>query len=302
VIAADEIAVVLRGCGERTAALAEEALVVSGVRSGSVLRTSGGPFEQTIRETFEFGRDSGRPLTLSVDADVVVSPPRLADLLRRSELPEGAFSAQATVLCKFFGGPRLAGNRLYRNACAPDALRLLPEVGDELRPESALVALMAAEGRRSMRSATLLGVHDYAQHPRDVFRKAAVQARKHLYLASYLLPFWEERAASDVDFAIALRGFAWGLAHRASIGLDGVYADLAAVDASAWDTAASPTDPVRELVLADVDRLIEGWRPTREFVRWFPERISLRTARTDPSSRSVRAALGWGVRRAMRRT
>jgi hypothetical protein len=298
----DGIAVVLRGCGESTESLAEQALVACGVPPGSVVRTGGGPFERTLRETFELGLDSGQPLTLSIDADVLVSPSRLPAFLAEVEFGRHSFSVQGSVLCKFFGGPRLAGNRLYRNAHAAAALRLLPEVRGTLRPEAALVALMAQRGVGSQRSNVVLGLHDYGQHPRDVFRKAAVQSRKHLYLASYLLPFWRDRAALDREFAIALRGFGWGLALPGPDGLDDLYAALSAVHETEWDVHGPGHGQAAESVrLADIDPLMAGWRPSREFVRWFPERVSLRTARRDPASRGVRATLGWGARRIARR-
>lgn len=197
-----DVTVVVRECGERTAA-ACVALLQRLFPGQEIHRVSARPFSATLRLSLEKGLAEGRPWTLCIDADVLVLP-ELAGLLREAqEAPAEVFEIQGLVFDKLMTAPRAAGNHLYRTALIAQALPLIP-AGHSLRPETEMIEAMAAQGFPSRQSATLVGLHDFEQSFRDLHAKATLHGHKHRFLLPLYRPLWQMLARTDDDYRVAL--------------------------------------------------------------------------------------------------
>lgn len=198
----DDIGVVVRECGERTAdvccALLTE--VLAGVQ---VHRVSGRPFALTLHHALKLGVDLNRPWTLCVDADVLASPALVEFIAEARALPRDIFAAQALIVDKLLPTRRPAGNHLYRTGLIPLALSQIPNE-DVLRPETEMIQRMRGLGHGFYQSRRVVGLHDYEQNHVDLFAKAYLHSHKHRLLKDEFLPIWRVLANTDPDFAVAL--------------------------------------------------------------------------------------------------
>jgi hypothetical protein len=200
----EDVAVIVRECGERTS----DAVVslLTELTGAPVHRVSGRPFAQTLRRSLDLGRRLGRAWTLCIDADVLVLP-GLSDLIDEARrLPIDVFEAQGLVLDKLLPSRRPAGNHLYRTSLIAHALPLIPS-DHVLRPEMETIHAMAARGFRYHQSRRLVGLHDFEQSLGDVYAKAHLHAQKHRQFEDDCLAIWAVLGEEDPDFQIALR--AW---------------------------------------------------------------------------------------------
>lgn len=229
---ASSLAVVIRAAGERTAE-ACRALAAHG--AGPVIVVEERPFERALRGSFTRALEAGCEWTLMLDGDVLPRPGAYARLLARARrLPASVFQVQGLVYDKLLGSARKAGNRLYRTSLLATALEHVPPTGVELRPETHVCLAMARQGHASQLVDEIVGLHDYEQFHRDIYRKAHVFAHKHAKVAAWRLETWAARARDDADCLTALHGFCAGLA----AGFRGI------------DVAAYPAD-LREVLGAD---------------------------------------------------
>ena len=56
----------------------------------------------------------------------------------------------------------------------------------------------------------VVGIHDYEQFYEDIFRKAALHAKKHIEHGPAMLTYWSSNLG-DQDFKTAIEGFVFGL-------------------------------------------------------------------------------------------
>lgn len=277
---ASRLAIVIRAAGERTAA-ACQALAAHG--GGPVIVVEERPFERALRGSFTRAIDAGCEWTLMLDGDVLPRPVTFERLLGRARrLPAGAFQMQGLVYDKFLGRARKAGNRVYRTSLLAAALDHVPPEGVELRPETHVCLAMARQGHASHLVDEIVGLHDYEQFHRDIYRKAHVFAHKHVEVAARRLATWAVRARDDADCLTALQGFCAGLA----AGFRGI------------DVGAYPTD-LRDLLGSDFRE-----KPPLDPERWTPafvERVVTAIGATRPTGagglarrciRAIRRRLG----------
>jgi glycosyltransferase involved in cell wall biosynthesis len=216
----DDLTIVVRGVGERTAEACSNLLrrAVPGVDLVEVRAT---PFSEALRQGFAAGIERGRRWTLVMDADVLVRADFPREVVDFAEAQgEDLFVVQGLVLDKMFGLLRPAGNHLYRTAMLPEALERIPEEGATLRPESATIDGMTSRGRLFIQTPLVAGLHDYCQHPLDIVRKCFVQAHKHGPYVDRVWPFWEAAAEVDQDFVWAMLGARLGRAHAGQVFID----------------------------------------------------------------------------------
>lgn len=199
---ASDVTVIVRECGERTAA-ACVALLQRLFPDGEIHRVSARPFRATLRLALEKGLAEGRPWTLCVDADVLPLPGLAALLDEARRLPGEVFELQGRVFDKLMASPRAAGNHLYRTALIARALPLIPDAAS-LRPETDMLEAMASRGHPWRQSLALVGLHDFEQSYADLYAKAWLHGRKHRYLLPLLRPLWQMLAREDDDYRVAL--------------------------------------------------------------------------------------------------
>lgn len=193
---------VLRSAGERTKGLAMELLQ----RAGSpveVIEVT--PFSAAIKRTLEVGIENHSDWVMCIDADVLIRKEGVEELLSLAEkADEKIFEIQGLVLDKFFPIKRPAGNHLFRVKYAREAMELIPEEGTSLRPESDMMKAMVNKGYAIQQSSVLVGLHDYEQYFKDIYRKCFLQAKKHHWILHEVEKYWMDLAANDRDFEVAL--------------------------------------------------------------------------------------------------
>ena len=221
-----DVTVVIRSSGERTEALCKQ-LVLQQVPREHVIVIHERPFNKALLFGYEVGLDSGLPWTLCLDSDVILSAtaiPRLLTLVR--ELGKESLGLQGRVLDKFFGGDRLAGYHLYRTCLLDKARSLIPISNQSMRPETYVKRQMVARGHDWHFTKDILGLHDYKQFYRDIYRKMIVQARKGMRYVPYLLSRALFLFADDLEYKMAAHGLCAGLSKSREGAL--------VLDASAW--------------------------------------------------------------------
>ncbi len=216
----DNVTVVLRSSCERTEKTCYS-LLAQQVPKENIFVINESPFTAALAKTFEIGIECRRPWTLCIDADVLPRDGIVNELLTIAEKTENSlFEIQGNVLDKFFGGPKPAGNHLYRTALLPEALECIPHEGVSMRPETYTIKQMASSGFPWLQKEIVVGLHDYEQYYKDIYRKAIVHTRKHWHHLQHLNAFWQRFASEDPDYQVALWGFRTGQIFEGHIELD----------------------------------------------------------------------------------
>jgi hypothetical protein len=198
----DDVCVVVRECGERTANACCD-LLAEALGSSVIHRVSGRPFALTLRRALEHGASVGCNWTLCIDADVLVVPQLGEFICKARSLPQDTFAIQALVFDKLLPTRRPAGNHLYRTEQISRALSLIPN-GDVLRPETVMIQRMRDLGHKFFQLQHVIGLHDFEQSYEDIFAKAYLHGHKHRMLKDDYLPIWEVLAENDQDYLVAL--------------------------------------------------------------------------------------------------
>lgn len=203
--------VVIRSANERTMA-ACKTIVCNEIPEEKVHILQLTPFEEALRESYRIGINSGRKWLVTIDADLL---PRQGFMERIALLSSGlsdkVFSFKAMIYDKFFSKHRLAGFRVYRCSMLKEALSLVPENGKQIRPEQYTVNLMEARGYQTKVFEYVVGIHDYEQYNKDLYRKAFFHATKHPQHVAENLAKWKELSNSDNDYRVMIKGAVDGL-------------------------------------------------------------------------------------------
>ena len=215
------VTVIIRSVEERTEQLCHELILSQGIEPTNVSIVREAPFSSALRRSFKIGIERGSVWTLCVDADLLLRPDSIRRMLQLADnLEESVFEIQGYILDKFFGGPRMGGIHLYRSNLLSKALSSMPEEDCDIRPECQTLQIMQSKGYRWISVPYIVGLHDFEQYYRDIFRKCFVQAHKHEYLADLFLSIWRNGIRDDMDYWVGLQGFAGGIAHHADVHID----------------------------------------------------------------------------------
>lgn len=206
--------VVVRSVGERTEELCVFALLAAGFCKSQVKTIREAPFKKALEQALMLGIDSSKKWLFCVDADVVVLPDVLRIFFDKAERsPESVCEFQGYVFDYFFGGPRQAGNHLYRVNKLPVLIEILRNQDDSPRPEAKMLLEASKIGLAWKALPLMVGAHDFEQYNRDIFRKCFTHAIKHADHRSYLANYWTTHADTNQDFKVALialeRGEIW---------------------------------------------------------------------------------------------
>jgi hypothetical protein len=214
----DNISIVIRTAGERTTELCKR-LVLEQVPENNVFIVKEVPFTKAVKRTFEIGIENSLPWTMAVDADILLTRDAVREMINLAEREsEQVFSFTAKIQDKFFRTLR-PGGHLYRTSLFSEALTLFD--GQEyLRPEHHIVELMQEQSgyKKFSFEDCIIGLHDYEQYYKDIYRKAFVHAHKHSNKTIlHFLSYWGEFVKTDPDYRIAFAGLCEGLASREQI-------------------------------------------------------------------------------------
>jgi hypothetical protein len=222
------------------------------------------PFTRALRRSFELAIELGRPWTLCVDADMLLRVDGVRTLLDCARASaDNVFQVQGNLFDKLFGGPRWVSPRLYRTSLLPKALSGIPADGAAPRPEAAVLDYMASLGHPSLHRDVTIGLHDFEQYDRDIYRKAFHHAHKHDHFMPRLEPLWRRLAAHDADYEVALWGLRDGRSFTGIVPLDvrRFPADLGvALQAHGWKEKAELSTEGRS------SRDVDLWM--LDYVRW----------------------------------
>lgn len=216
----DDVIVILRAAGERSLD-ASLALVHAQVPRDRVFVVEERPFERALRTTYERGIQQASKWTVTLDADVLLQDGAIAALIGEAErMPESYVQIEGRIFDKLTGLFRQAGHRVYRTSLLKEALRHVPEPATVLRPEYETLLKMTALGHRSRRVAHVVGLHDFEQYYRDIYRKAYVHARKSRGWVPLMVERCLRYAGSDRDFDVVLKGLCDGLTTNDAVSID----------------------------------------------------------------------------------
>lgn len=217
---AQNVTIIIRTVGERTTSLCS-LLLENHISKENILEINETPFTQAIRKTFEIGVQQNRKWTFVVDADVLIRPNLLIELLNYAETTdERIFEIEGKIIDKFLPSPREAGNHLYRTSLMQYAIELIPDPLKEIRPETYVKNKMREKGFDWQVVDLIIGFHDFEQSYEDIYRKSFIQAKKHGDKVKKDLNQWKELAKKDDDFKIAIKGFLDGEKFKNKIAID----------------------------------------------------------------------------------
>lgn len=216
-----DLNVVIRSVGERTVELTRDSVLRQGISSENIKIIQITPFENALKEMMLISLNSNKPLTLALDADVVLSAnsiEKLLDYWNKNKL--NTFTIQGKLHDKVFGEYRSVGHRLYKTNVFSEAIKIIPKPGEYLRPETALIEMLNERGMRSITVNKVFGLHGHEQYFRDIYRTAYVHGKKHTSRKRYVIERCLENLRLDPDFRVILRGFIDGLTSLDEINLD----------------------------------------------------------------------------------
>jgi hypothetical protein len=213
--------VVVRSANERTTSVATQLACAQLQSDHDVSVITEVPFEAALRATYATGLAVGKKWTMALDADILLAPNAIVELTRAAELmPLHYVQVQGRIWDKILGMYRQAGPRVYRTGLLRRALEYVPEAGSEIRPESYVLQQMGKRGHPSRRVSPVVGLHDFEQHYRDLYRKSFVHAKKHLDLVPHIVQRCSCNLDGDTDFLVILKGLWDGLLYRGSVSID----------------------------------------------------------------------------------
>lgn len=207
-ISLDNVTVIIRSIEERTEQLCKKLIFEQGIQEKDLFIVCEVPFSKSMKVSFETGIKQNKKWTFCVDADVLLRPGSIKKAIQFAEnQKENVCEVQGFVLDKFFSGPRQAGNHLYRTSLLDKVIARIPDEGVNIRPESYTLVQMKKDGYPWKKIPYVLGIHDSEQYNFDIYRKAFVQAEKHLDHAELFIPHWKKNVDDDPDYRIALHAF-----------------------------------------------------------------------------------------------
>lgn len=213
----EEIIVVLRSANERTLNTCKN-LLLNVLPSTQIETIQEIPFNNAVKKCYEIGLNSEKEWLLTIDADVLVSEEGVKKLINKSfETDKRFFQIQGLILDKFFPIVRPSGIHIYRTCYLEEALRLVPDPGTSLRPESHVINAMRVKGHPWLQSDCVVGIHDFEQSYQDIFRKCHLQAKKHQTFIEQAISIWERKRKEDLDFQIAIWGAKLGAIHSGTV-------------------------------------------------------------------------------------
>lgn len=217
----ERASIIVRSVNERTEQLCCELILAQGVPKDHLFLIHESPFSAALKKTFTIGIGANLPWTYCVDADVLLRPGAIENMIGIAEQQNpNICEIQGYVLDKFFGGPREGGIHLYRTSLLRSVSEQIPEEGVNIRPEFHTLESMTRMGYPYKQIPFLAGLHDFEQFYSDIYRKCFVQAHKHLRQTDLFLGVWRAGAPTDLDYQVALKGFAAGIEHFSKVFID----------------------------------------------------------------------------------
>jgi hypothetical protein len=269
------VSVIIRSAGERTEQLCKKLIIDQGVSPDNLFVVKEAPFSAALKRSFELGIERDLKWTLCIDADVLLRPGAVKKMIALAEQQdEKLCEIEGFILDKFAGGPRTGGIHLYRSSILLKALESIPPEGLDIRPENHTLDALAAKGYPCKVVQYLVGIHGFEQYYRDIFRTCFVHAHKHLHLTELFLTIWREKAISDMDYVVALKGFASGVEHYGEVFIDTkqeIYEGLVAE----LQLQEKQSLALEKFSLASIEKIINNWVEPKPYREQYPTKFGL---------------------------
>ena len=286
----DRVSIIIRSAGERTEQLCQQLILEQAVPPENLAVVKEAPFSAALKKSFEAGIERGLKWTLCNDADILLRPGAVETMVNLAEQQnEQVCEIQGFVLDKFFGGPRNGGVHMYRTSLLSKALERIPHGGSNVRPEFQTLQGMEALGYPYRTVPYLVGIHDFEQYYRDIFRKCFIHTYKHLEMAELLLSVWREKAKNDMDYVVALHGFANGVEHYGEVSIDSTLETYPTL-LSAYHVQEKNELASGSYSLADIEELINNWVEPDLYRQLYPTKFGLLIGQEDKKSVNQRIA------------
>lgn len=203
--------VVIRAAGERTMDICRQ-IVLNELNENDVHVIVCTPFEEALRESYRIGMKSDKKWMITIDADVLPRPGFISEIESLTKnVHEKVFTFKVMIFDKLFLTHRGGGVRVYRNEHLNTAFDYISANGETIRPESHTIRKMEQKGYKTKVFEYVVGLHDYEQYYRDIYRKAFFHATKHPSHIAESIALWKQQSMQDVDYKVALKGAIDGL-------------------------------------------------------------------------------------------
>ena len=206
------ITVIIRSVNENTEETCYRLLLEAGFSKKQIIIVHEYPFTKTLKKCFQLGIENNRDWLLCIDADVLPNPKTILSLCNSAnDQPPNVAVVLAYVADRVFGSIRVAGNHLYRTCYLNKAINLIPKEGLEIRPETYLIKSLDKQGMKWILLPKIIGLHDFHQSKKDLFRKGFVHSFKHLNNSNKLLNYWRSLSKDSQEGLYISSGFIHGI-------------------------------------------------------------------------------------------
>lgn len=268
----DDVVVIIRAAGERTEGLCRKLILDQGVQSDKIHLIHEVPFSSALKKSYEIGIESGCRWTLCVDADLLLRPGSISEIIMHAEKkPRNICEIQGFMLDKFFGGIRKGGIHLYRSETLPLVIKQIPAEGVTIRPESQTLQNMKKLGYSRSEVSYVVGLHDEEQYNSDIYRKVFVHGVKHTGRIPLFVEWWKKNLQADPDFKVALHALSDSIRTTEKLYIDSgqdIYAEM--FSRSGFNEKEQLNS--EEFSLEWVEKKILNWKSPDLYYSHFPAR------------------------------
>lgn len=278
------ICLVVRCSGERTESECIRHAEAQSQGLGRVYTVRERPFSRALFRAMEIAIQDGSPFSIFLDGDILLRPSAVAAMAQVLEEERiNFFKVAFPILDRSFGGPTY-GVHCYKTSLFHKALQFKELSESDQRPETRMCKEMARAGYPTVLRREIVGLHDYEQFGRDLFRKMFVRSVKFNRHLDFMLVQCARNGLQDLESRAMLAGLIEGLKFRMSGGktasLDAAYyEELAARVFHEWGLQEkAPMGKVEgewiereitEHVCNEVYRANEAWLGPRRGVQWY---------------------------------
>jgi len=217
----DDVIVIIRSVGERTEQVCKKLILDQGIPENNLIIIRESPSIKAVLKSFEIALEKNLKWTYRIDADIMLAKDSIKNMVSFAQKQKSShFVSQGYVLCKFFGGIRIAGNYFYNTKLIKNVFDNQAYSTEAIRPDSYILEEMRKSGYPNSPAPFVIGLHDYEQYYKDIYRKCFVHGVKHIHHAKFFSDLWKPRISKDLDFDVAIKAFANGVSYNKKTYID----------------------------------------------------------------------------------
>jgi hypothetical protein len=205
--------IVVRSAEERTRDLCVRLIQqqIQPEHTSSVHIVAEKPFAKAHERSIEIALEAQAEWSIFIDADVLLRAGAIVSILDQLKQCAGVpfYMMNFQVLDRGFAGTSYQGVHGYRTQLFSKAQQFSDLAHTDQRPETRLCKEMAKLGYPTVLSKTVVGLHDYEQFYRDLYRKMYVRGIKYNKRADFMYRTLEARYKTHNDYKVMI----WGLVH-----------------------------------------------------------------------------------------